>query len=405
MGAGPLSDEERLNWLILSRSENVGPSTFKSLIKRFHTAGAALKALPELTARGGLRRPPRIWSRDNAERSLAQAERIGSRFLCSIEPGYPALLRQADGAPPVLCIKGDETLLARSGIAIVGARNASALARKFSRQLAREIGAEGHVIVSGLARGIDTAAHEAALETGTIAVIAGGIDVIYPPENAALHAGIGERGLIVSEQVPGTEPKADFFPRRNRIISGLSRAVIVMEAALRSGIDFLNLPEGHADNILGSYTGAGTIFGATGGVMEAALRSGSLITARFAAEQGREVFAVPGSPLDPRCEGTNRLIRDGATLLMSSRDVLEVLGSTAPRQMSFFEPDPPPLPLREADAADMRHLLELLSPNPIDTDDLARESGFDAATLSALLLELSLAGRITRHADGSVSLA
>ena len=366
MGAGPLNDEERLNWLILSRSENVGPSTFKSLIKRFHTAGAALKALPELTARGGLRRPPRIWSRDNAERSLAQAERIGSRFLCSIEPGYPALLRQADGAPPVLCIKGDETLLARSGIAIVGARNASALARKFSRQLAREIGAEGHVIVSGLARGIDTAAHEAALETGTIAVIAGGIDVIYPPENAALHAGIGERGLIVSEQVPGTEPKADFFPRRNRIISGLSRAVIVMEAALRSG---------------------------------------SLITARFAAEQGREVFAVPGSPLDPRCEGTNRLIRDGATLLMSSRDVLEVLGSTAPRQMSFFEPDPPPLPLREADAADMRHLLELLSPNPIDTDDLARESGFDAATLSALLLELSLAGRITRHADGSVSLA
>ena len=366
MGAGPLNDEERLNWLILSRSENVGPSTFKSLIKRFHTAGAALKALPELTARGGLRRPPRIWGRDNAERSLAQAERIGSRFLCSIEPGYPALLRQADGAPPVLCIKGDETLLARSGIAIVGARNASALARKFSRQLAREIGAEGHVIVSGLARGIDTAAHEAALETGTIAVVAGGIDVIYPPENAALHAGIGERGLIVSEQVPGTEPKADFFPRRNRIISGLSRAVIVMEAALRSG---------------------------------------SLITARFAAEQGREVFAVPGSPLDPRCEGTNRLIRDGATLLMSSRDVLEVLGSTAPRQMSFFEPDPPPLPLREADAADMRHLLELLSPNPIDTDDLARESGFDAATLSALLLELSLAGRITRHADGSVSLA
>jgi len=366
MGKGPLSDEERLNWLILSRSENVGPSTFKSLIKRFHTAGAALKALPDLTAKGGLRRPPRIWSRDNAERSMAQAEEIGARFLCSIEPAYPALLRQADGSPPVICIKGDESLLARSGIAIVGARNASALSRKFCRQLAREIGAEGHVIVSGLARGIDTAAHEAALETGTIAVVAGGIDVIYPPENAALHAAIGERGLIVSEQVPGTEPKADFFPRRNRIISGLSRAIIVMEAALRSG---------------------------------------SLITARFAGEQGREVFAVPGSPLDPRCEGTNRLIRDGATLLMSSRDVLEVLGSAAPGQMSFFEPDPPPLPLREPDEADMRHLLEMLSPNPIDTDDLARESGFDAATLSALLLELALAGRITRHADGSVSLA
>lgn len=366
MGKGPLSDEERLNWLILSRSENVGPATFKSLIKRFHTAGAALRALPDLTRKGGLSRSPRIWSREAAERAMEQADKIGARFLCSMEPAYPALLRQADGAPPVLCIKGDAALLARSGIAIVGARNASALARKFTRQIVREIGAEGHVIVSGLARGIDTAAHEAALDSGTIAVIAGGIDVIYPPENAPLHAAIGERGLIVSEQVPGTEPKADFFPRRNRIISGLSRALVVVEAALRSG---------------------------------------SLITARFAAEQGRDVFAVPGSPLDPRCEGTNRLIRDGATLLMSARDVLEALGSEGPRQMSFFEPDPPPLPLREPDAADMQHLLQLLSPNPIDIDDLARESGLDAATLSALLLELSLAGRITRHADGSVSLA
>ena len=304
--------------------------------------------------------------RDNAERAMANAERIGARFLCSIEPAYPALLRQADTAPPLICIKGDETLLQRSCVAIVGARTASALARKFSRQLAREIGGEGHVIVSGLARGIDTAAHDAALETGTIAVVAGGLDVIYPPENEALHAAIAERGLIISEQVPGTEPKADFFPRRNRIISGLSRALIVVEAALRSG---------------------------------------SLITARFAAEQGREVFAVPGSPLDPRCEGTNRLIRDGATLLMSSRDVLEFLGGGGLRQMSFFEPEPPPLPLREPDAADMRHVLDMLSPNPIDLDDLARESGLDASTLSVLLLELALAGRITRHADGSVSLA
>lgn len=366
MSGGPLSDEERLNWLILSRSENVGPTTFKSLIKRFHTASAAVRALPDLTRRGGLRRAPRIWSRADAEKAMAAAATIGARFLCSCEADYPLLLRQTDTAPPILCIKGDSRLLGRGGVAIVGARNASALARKFSRQLAREIGAEGYTIVSGLARGIDTAVHDAALETGTIAVVAGGLDVIYPPENAALQAAVGMGGLIVSEQVPGTEPKADFFPRRNRIISGLSRAVVVVEAALRSG---------------------------------------SLITARFASEQGREVFAVPGSPLDPRCEGTNRLIRDGATLLMSSRDVLDALGSVAPRQMSFFEPDPPPLPLREPDAADMRHVLELLSPNPIDTDDLARESGLDAATLSALLLELALAGRITRHADGSVSLA
>lgn len=366
MSGGPLGDEERLNWLILSRTENVGPTTFKTLIKRFHTAGEALLALPDLTRRGGLPRAPRIWSREAAERSMAHAERIGARFLCSVEPSYPDLLRQADGAPPVICIKGDAGLLERSAIAIVGARNASALARKLSRQLAREIGSEGHVIVSGLARGIDTAAHDAALETGTIAVVAGGLDVVYPPENAALHTAICERGLLVSEQLPGTEPRAEFFPRRNRIISGLSRALVVVEAALRSG---------------------------------------SLITARFAAEQGRDVFAVPGSPLDPRCEGTNRLIRDGATLLMSSRDVLDNLGTSGARQMSFFEPDPPPLPLREPDDADMRHLMELLSPNPIDIDDLAREGGFDAATLSALLLELSLAGRITRHPDGSVSLA
>ena len=366
MVAGPLSDEERLNWLILSRSENVGPTTFKSLIKRFHTAGAALRALPDLTRKGGLNRAPRIWSRDNAERAFASADKIGARFLCSVEPAYPTLLRQAEPAPPIICIKGDEALFARSGVAIVGARNASALARKFTRQLAREARDDHMPIGPDLARGIDTAAHDAALDTGTIAVVAGGLDVIYPPENASLHAAICERGLIVSEQVPGTEPKADFFPRRNRVISGLSRALIVVEAALRSG---------------------------------------SLITARFAAEQGREVFAVPGSPLDPRCEGTNRLIRDGATLLMTSRDVLETLGSEAPHQMSFFEPEPPPLPLREPDAAEMRHVLEMLSPNPIDLDDLARETGLDAAMLNAVLLELSLVGRITRHADGSVSRA
>jgi DNA processing protein len=366
MSGGPLSDGERLDWLILSRSENVGPTTFKSLIKRFHTAGEALRALPDLSRKGGLNRPPRLFSRDAAERAMANAAKIGARLLCSIEPDYPALLREADPCPPVLWIKGDAALLNRSCVGIVGARNASALARKFSRQLAREIGAEGHVIVSGLARGIDTAAHEAALDSGTIAVVAGGLDVIYPPENAALHAAIGARGLIVSEQLPGTEPKAEFFPRRNRIISGLSCALVVVEAALRSG---------------------------------------SLITARLAAEQGRDVFAVPGSPLDPRCEGTNRLIRDGATLLMAARDVLETLGSGGPRYMNFSEPDPPPLPPRETGTTEMRQLLELLSPNPIDLDDLVRESGLDAAVLSALLLELFLAGRVNRHPDGAVSLA
>lgn len=366
MGVSPLSDEERLNWLILSRSENVGSTTFKSLIKRFHSAGEALRALPDLSRKGGLGRPPRLYSRDLAKRAIAQGHALGARMLCSAEPLYPLLLAQVDGAPPVLWVRGNTGLLNQSGVGIVGARNASALARRFARQLAREIGGEGHTIVSGLARGVDTAAHEGSLDSGTIAAVAGGVDVVYPPENAALHAALCERGLIVSEQVPGTEPKSEFFPRRNRIISGLSRAVIVIEAALRSG---------------------------------------SLITARLAAEQGRDVFAVPGSPLDPRCEGTNRLIRDGATLLMSAQDVLEALSTPTQRPMNFAEPEPPPLPLRQPDAAEMRQLLELLSPSPIDIDDLARESGHDAATLAALLLELSLAGRVTRHADGSVSLA
>jgi DNA processing protein len=362
-----LSDEERRDWLRLSKSENVGPASFRTLLNRYHTAGEALRALPELTRKGGLRRAPRIYGREAAERDITNAERLGARFIAKVEDAYPPLLRQADTAPPIICAKGDLGLLLKSGVAMVGARNASAIARKFSRQLAREIGGEGHVIVSGLARGIDTAAHEASLDTGTVAVIAGGIDVIYPPENAGLHAAIGERGVIVTEQMPGTEPKADFFPRRNRIISGIARALIVVEAAVRSG---------------------------------------SLITARFAAEQGREVFAVPGSPMDPRCEGTNKLIRDGATLLMRARDVLEALGAEPrPRQMSFFEPDPPPLAAREPTAAETRSLLELLSPSPVDTDDLLRESGLDAATLSALLLELALAGRITRHPNGDVSLA
>jgi DNA processing protein len=367
MSGEPLSEEERLNWLRLSKSENVGPATFRTLLKRFRTASEALRALPGLTRKGGLSRPPRIYGRDAAERDMERARDIGAAFIANVEPGYPPLLREVDSAPPMLCVKGDPSLLRRSGVAIVGARNASAVARKFARQLAVEIGGEGHMIVSGLARGIDTAAHEASLGTGTIAVVAGGLDVIYPPENEALHAAIAERGVIVSEQVPGTEPKADFFPRRNRIISGMSRALVVIEAAVRSG---------------------------------------SLITARFAAEQGRDVFAVPGSPLDPRCEGTNRLIRDGATLLLSSRDVTELLsGERLPRQMSFLEPDPPPLLPRETDEADARRLLELLSPTPIDTDDLMRESGLDAATLSALLLELSLAGAITRHPNGAVSRA
>lgn len=366
MSARPLSDEERRDWLCLSRSEHVGPATLKTLIVRFGSAGEALRALPDLSRKGGQTRPPRLFPREAAERALEAATAMGARFIASPEPLYPTLLRLTDGAPPLICVKGDVGLLNRSSVAIAGARNASAIARKFTRQLAREIGEAGHAIVSGLARGIDTAAHEASLASGTIAVMAGGVDVIYPPENADLHAAIAERGVIVSEQLPGSEPKAEFFPRRNRIISGMARALIVVEAAIRSG---------------------------------------SLITARLAAEQGREVFAVPGFPLDPRCEGSNRLIRDGAALLTSSRDVLSALDQqVAPQQMSFLEPEAPAIAI-DAPGEAHRTLLDLLSPTPIDADALIRESGLDAPTVSAVLLDLTLAGRIIRHANGAISLS
>ncbi len=321
-----LSDAERLDWLRLSMSENVGPQTFRTLMKRYGSAAEALAAIPELARKGGLGRTPRLYGIDAARRDMERAHQIGGRFVAMAEPDYPPLLRTADTAPPLLCIKGDASLLTKSAVAIVGARNASAVARKFTRQIAQEIGGEGHVIVSGLARGIDTAAHEASVETGTIAVMAGGIDVVYPPENEALHAAIGERGVVVSEMTPGTPPSEKHFPRRNRIISGIARALVVVEAAVRSG---------------------------------------SLITARYAAEQGREVFAVPGSPLDPRCEGTNRLIRDGAAMLMSARDVLDALAAErTPQQLSFSEPPTPPIEMRDAGEEDRDRLLELLSPTP-----------------------------------------
>jgi DNA processing protein len=367
MRVAKLSDGERRDWLRLSMSENVGPETFRTLMKRYGNATAALEAIPELTRKGGLSRSPRLYGTEMAQRDVDRAEAMGARFVALVEPDYPPLLRETDGAPPLICIKGDASLLTKSAVGLVGARNASAIGRKHARQLAGEIGAAGYAIVSGLARGIDTAAHEASLESGTIAVLAGGLDNIYPPENEALHNAIGARGVLVTEMVPGTVPRAEHFPRRNRIISGISRALIVEEAALRSG---------------------------------------SLITARYANEQGRDVFAVPGSPLDPRCEGCNRLIRDGATLLMSSSDVIDTLASAAsPRQMQFLEPDGPVVEFGDVTDDDRHRILELLSPTPVDTDDLIRESGLPSGAVTALLLELSLIGRVIRHPNGAVSLA
>ncbi len=361
-----LTHAERRDWLRLSLSENVGPITFRQLIARFGDAAAAIAALPDLSRKGGLSRPLRLYGVQEAEADLEKGNALGAQAVAAAEKDYPQLLRHIDASPPMLWIKGKAEFTNSSAVALVGARNASALGFKFARKLASEIGQAGHLIVSGLARGIDTAAHEAALETGTVAVLAGGLDSVYPPENGKLQAEIAERGLLVSEMKPGTVPRAEYFPRRNRVISGMSRATIVVEAALRSG---------------------------------------SLITARFAAEQGREVFAVPGSPLDPRAEGTNKLIREGATLVTSAADILETLNDTfAPAKGMFLEPENIFVHSAIAGESERRNILSLLSPSPVDLDDLIRESGIPAAAVAGILLELELAGRVTRHPRGAVSL-
>ncbi len=293
----PLSSKERVSWLRLIRTEGVGPVTFRELLARFGSADGALDALPEIARRGRRVRPLRIPSAAAAERELAQIERFGARYLGLVEPDYPLALAAIDDAPPLLMLAGNEHLLTRPCIALVGARNASLNGRKLADSLSRELAQEGFLVVSGMARGIDTAAHIGALEAATAAVLAGGLDVIYPPENEALHEDLRSRGLLIGELPLGTEPQARHFPRRNRIISGLSLGVVVIEAAMRSG---------------------------------------SLITARFANEQGREVMAVPGSPLDPRARGCNDLLRQGATLVESGEDVVRAI---AQQSRPLGEPD------------------------------------------------------------------
>jgi DNA processing protein len=367
MSGKPLSDTERFHRLRLLRSENVGPTTFRMLLRRFGSAEKALEALPELARKGGLARPIRLCSKDDARADLERAEQLGARFVAPGEAGYPPLLAEIEDAPPLLCVMGDLDLARRDIIAIVGARNASAAGRKFARTLAAELSGHTFVIASSLARGIDTAAHEASLEHGTIAALAGGIDVFYPPENEALQRAIGQRGLLVTEMPPGTSPRAELFPRRNRIIAGVSRAVIVVEAAMRSG---------------------------------------SLITARLANEQGRDVFAVPGSPLDPRCEGTNKLIKEGAALLTSAKDILDQLGRfTAVSGTNGFLAAPADSPAALPDDDARRAIVELLSPSPSDIDDIIAESRIGASIVLGVLLELELAGKVVRHGQQRVSLA
>ncbi len=365
-GTRTLSAAERLDWLRLIRSENVGPRTFNRLLERFGSAGGALDALPDMAKRGGLRRAISICSKADAEREMAAVERIGARLLATIEPAYPRWLAGAEDAPPLLSVIGDASVLTRPMVAMVGARNG----RNFARKLAADLGRAGMVVASGMARGIDTAAHQGALASGTVAVLAGGADVIYPPENDGLWRDIAQAGVVVSEMPPGTQPQASYFPRRNRIISGLSLGVVVVEANARSG---------------------------------------SLITARFAADQGREVFAVPGSPMDPRAAGPNDLIRHGATLTESAEDVLAVLSDLLRRPLgedktAQYRGPAATLPAEDEAARARSQILELLGPSPVSVDEIIRQCQLSPSVVSWVLLELELAGRLDRHPGNKVSL-
>ena len=365
-----LSQAERLAWLRLIRTQNVGPITFRQLLRRFGSAEAAIDALPDLARRGGRARPISVCSMAAVRREIDTLYTQEARLIALVEPDYPPALAALDDAPPLLSCFGHTHLLQRHAVAVVGARNASANGRRLARQITAELGAAGLLVVSGMARGIDTAAHEGSLDAGTVAVVAGGIDVIYPEENTALHGEIKARGVVLSEMPPGTVPQARHFPRRNRLISGIAMGTLVVEAAPRSG---------------------------------------SLITARFALDQGREVFAVPGSPLDPRARGCNELIRQGAVLVESAADVLQALEATLkapaaePAAAEFLAAEPVSLP--ESDIAEGRQEVEeLLGPTPAAVDEVIRQCQVSAAIVHLVLLELELAGRLERHPGNRVAL-
>jgi DNA processing protein len=364
-----LGHDELIDWLRLIRTDRIGPATFRDLLARFGSAAAAIDALPELAERAGRR--IRLVTREAAEEEAERLGDFGGRLVALSEAEYPVSLRHIQDAPPLLSVIGGDKVLAKPAVAIVGSRNSSAAGAKMAAILARGLGEHGYTIVSGLARGIDAAAHEASLHTGTVAVFAGGLDVIYPPENARLATAILDRGgAHVSELPFGWEPRAHDFPRRNRIISGIALGVSIVEAAERSG---------------------------------------SLITARFAGEQGRLVFAVPGSPLDPRAAGANRLIREGATLVTGVSDVLEALEpllgrQPPPAEEPAFAVSETSAPARDPEEADRRRVLEALGPSPIDVDELIRFTGLKPAMVHLVLLELDLGGKLERHPGQRVSL-
>ncbi len=366
----PLRGTDPVDALRLIRAEGVGPMTVFQLVKFAGSVAKAIEIAPDMSRRGGRKKPIVIPSKASAEREYEALTRFGAEVLLYGQERYPRLLQFIPDAPPLITVRGHTHLFAHNKlIGMVGARNASANGCTFARKLAGDLGAAGYVVVSGLARGIDAAAHHGALSSGTVAVIGGGINNVYPPENAALYDAIAATGCIVSELPFGAEPHARSFPGRNRIIAGMSRAVAVIEASLKSG---------------------------------------SLITADYANDYGRDVFAVPGSPMDPRCHGTNKLLRDGASILESARDILSGLAPLG--ELPLAEPDFLPL-LREAAAADYQSeadardcVLAALGPAPTLTEDLLAATGMPAPALMAVLLELELAGRIERHAGSQISL-
>ncbi|MEM9329697.1 MAG: DNA-processing protein DprA [Pseudomonadota bacterium] len=370
-----LTEEQRISWLRLIRSQNVGPATFRDLISHYGTADSALEAIPDLAKRGGAAARIKVCSREEAERELTRVKLSKSRLIGMGEPDYPENLRNADSGPPLLCVKGNVGILKQKAVAIVGSRNASISGLKVAERFSMQLGEHGYTVVSGLARGIDTAAHAAAIKSSTAAVFAGGVDVVFPPENEKLAEELlANQGAIVSEMPMGWQPRAKDFPRRNRIITGLSRAVIVVEAARKSG---------------------------------------SLITARMANDSGRLVMAVPGSPLDPRCEGTNSLIREGATLVTNIDEILETLNpiddeadalnsDISEKERDLFEHET----TEKADLgiAVRDRIIGALGPSPVSVDDIIQFAQATPGEVQMTLLELSLAGKIERHPGGLVSI-
>lgn len=372
----PLDEAGRIACLRLIRSTNVGPVTFRKLINLHGGAVEALAALPEMARHTNTKRDIKICPAARAEAELEAAERAGAKPLFTIEPGFPTLLALTDTPPPMLYVKGNAALMNAPCVAIVGSRQSSAAGIKLARTFASHLGEAGIVIVSGLARGIDGAAHKAALNRGTIAVVAGGVDVAYPPEHEDLQNQIAEQGCVVSEMPPGFLPRGTDFPRRNRIIAGISLGVLIVEAARKSG---------------------------------------SLVTARMASELGREVFAVPGHPLDPRAEGTLKLLQDGATLATSARDIIETLGPIGATSQSGLEDATEPSvfqvqtrshlePAAPPEEADTEKVLSALGPSPIDMDEIARATGLTIRSVRSIIFELDLSGRIEHHGQQLIAL-